>query len=136
MDGSAQQPLWWGALRVDGKSAVILDFPINLTLQGLGWRAGKPPTVRNILPRVFLLEFPLSVCGAARQPWATAIVTANILRGSSGKAPGCLVLRLNVSQKDFFLTMQDKVCGKNALLLPDERIIKKNMTETHREVLA
>lgn len=92
--------------------------------------------MRNILPQVFLLEFLLSVCEASRQFRATAIFRANVLHGSSGKALGCLVLRFSVSRKDFFLTMQNKVCGKNALLRPDDTIIKENMTETHREVFA
>ena len=40
---SDQQLVWQGAIRGDGKFAGILDFPINLTLQGLEWLGWKAP---------------------------------------------------------------------------------------------
>lgn len=92
--------------------------------------------MRNILLWAFLLEFPLGLWGARAALGHCNDHRANILLGSSGKAPGCSALRFKVSRKDFFLTMEDKICGKNALLLPDDRTIKKNTSEPHREVLA
>lgn len=115
---SDPQPLWWGSRGPDGKLAVLLDFPTHLSPWGRGSWAGKPPPGTSPSSRASCQGLcPLSAAA-----------------GSRGGRPSVLGIRVSVSCKDCFLTVQDKGCAKSAFWPPDDRIIKKHGCDIERRI--